>query len=203
MVKDKRGPYKIGLISTHGTGKTTLAYEVASLFKKHGFKVRVITEVAGEAFEEGIPINDNTNLSAQLHIMLRHMAEEQKAMARGYEIVICDRSVFDNWIYLERKCGYHQDILDLIRNYVKRFPYDALYKLPILNSEMTDDGIRDSENKEFQEDIFNRLGEFLDYMQIKHTKLPDPNTEFRKEWSEMIVNDALRKIKKWQTKLSL
>ncbi|MFC1685842.1 ATP-binding protein [Nanoarchaeota archaeon] len=203
MVNEKRGTYKIGLISTHGTGKTTLAYEVASLFKKKGFKVRVITEVAGEAFEEGIPINENTNLSAQMHILLRHMAEEMKAMARKYEIIICDRSVFDNWIYLERKCGYHQFILDLIREYAKKFPYDALYKLPILRKEMTDDGIRDSSNKDFQEDIFERLSEFLDYMQIKHSKLPDPQTELRNEWAEIIVNDALKKMKKWQTKLRL
>lgn len=202
MVEVKRGPYKIGLISTHGTGKTTLAYEVASLFKKMGFTVKVITEVAGEAFEEGIPINENTNIAAQLHIMLRHMAEETKATARNYEIIICDRSVFDNWIYMERKCGYKQFVLDLIREYAKEFPYDALYKIPITGKELSDDGTR-ATDKEFQEDVFKRLTEFLEFMHIKHTKLPDPKSEFRKEWSELIVNDAMKKLKKWQRKLSL
>ena len=202
MVSEKRGPYKIGLISTHGTGKTTLAYEVASQLKKRGFKVKVITEVAGEAFEEGVPINDDTNISAQLHILLRHMTEELKAEARKYEIIVCDRSVFDNWIYLERKCGYHQFIIDWIREYAKKFPYDALYKIPIIGGEPTKDGIR-ATDKDFQEDIFERLSKFLDYMQIKHTKLPDPQTEFRKEWADIIVEDTMKKMKKWQTKLLL
>lgn len=202
MVEDKRGPYKIGLISTHGTGKTTLAYEIASRFKRMGFTVKVITEVAGEAFEEGIPINENTNIAAQMHILLRHMAEETKAAARKYDVIICDRSVFDNWIYMERKCGYQQFVLDLIREYSKKFPYDALYKIPITEKELDEDGIRDTD-KEFQEDIFKRLTEFLEFMHIKHTKLPDPKTELRKEWSELIVNDAMKKLKKWQRKLSL
>jgi len=202
MVKKGFKPYKIGLISTHGTGKTTLAYEVASLLKKKGFKVKVITEVAGEALEEGIPINENTTIAAQLHILMRHISEELKAIARNYEIIICDRSVFDNWTYLERKCGYHQYILDFIRDYTKQFPYDSLYKIPITDIDLTEDGIR-ALDKEFQEDIFKRLSEFLDCMDIKHTSLPKPNSELRGEWSEIIVNDALKKLQKWQTKLSL
>ncbi len=199
---EKKGPYKIGLVSTHGTGKTTLAYEVASKLKKEGLKVKVISEVAGEAFEEGLPINEDTNIAAQFYILLKHMTEELKAAARKYEVIICDRSVFDNWIYLERKCGYHQYILDMIRDYAKQFPYDAIYKIPVVEKELTEDGIRDTD-KAFQEDIFGRLSKFLNYMEIKHTALPPPETELRNEWSEIIVNDALKKIKKWQTKLSL
>ncbi len=195
-------PFKIGLISTHGTGKTTLAYDVASQLKKRGFKVKVVSEVAGEAFEEGIPINEGTNLPAQLHILMRHMSEELKAQARGYEVIISDRSVFDNWIYLERKCGYNQAVLDFIREYSKLFPYDALYKLPLVG-ELRGDGIRDAANKDFQEDIFNRLTQFLKDSEIAHVALPIPSTELRGEWSEIITNDTLKKLKKWQKTLSL
>ena len=153
-------PYKIGLISTHGTGKTTLAYELAGEFKKRGFTVKVISEVAGDAFEEGIPINENTNLPAQLYVLLRHMAEEQKAVARNFDMIISDRSVYDNWVYLERKCGDHPFILDFIFNYVQKFPYSALYKLPLVG-ELQADGVRDAVNKDFQEDVFSRLTYFL------------------------------------------
>ena len=195
-------PFKIGLISTHGTGKTTLAYEIASQLKKRGFKVKVISEVATEAFEEGIPINEGTNLPAQMHVLLRHMAEELKATARGYEIVISDRSVFDNWIYMERKCGYHQFVIDFIREYSKEFPYNALYKLPLVG-EMKDDGVRDAQNKDFQQDIYKRLTQFLKDSGVEHTELPIPDSEFRGEWTEIIVNDTLKKMKKWQKTLSL
>jgi len=195
-------PFKIGLISTHGTGKTTLAYEVASQLKKRGFIVKVISEVAGEASEEGIPINEGTNLPAQMHVLLRHMTEELKATARGYEVIISDRSVFDNWVYLERKCGYQQFAIDFIRDYAKQFPYNALYKLPLVG-ELQEDGIRDAKNKDFQQDIYARLTHFLKDSGVEHTELPMPNTEFRGEWTEIIVNDTLKKMKKWQKTLSL
>lgn len=195
-------PYKIGLISTHGTGKTTLAYDVASELKKRGFKVKVVSEVAGEASEEGIPINENTNLTAQTYVLLKHMSEELKAISRKYEIIISDRSVFDNWVYLERKCGYQQFVIDFIREYAKQFPYDALYKLPLVG-ELVDDGIRDAVNKEFQQDIYVRLTNFLNDSGVPHIELPSPSTEFRKEWADIIVNDTLRKVKRWQKTLSL
>lgn len=195
-------PYKIGLISTHGTGKTTLAYEIASQLKRRGFKVKVISEVATEAFEEGIPINEGTNLPAQMHVLLRHMTEELKATARNYEVIISDRSVYDNWIYMERKCGYQQFAIDFIREYAKQFPYNALYKLPLVG-ELGDDGVRDSQNKDFQTDVYNRLTHFLEDSDVEHVELPMPNTEFRGEWSDIIVKDTLKKMKKWQKTLPL
>ena len=196
-------PYRIGLISTHGTGKTTLVYETASEFKKRGFNVRVISEVVREAIEEGIPINDSTTLTAQLHILLRHIAEELKASTRGFEVIICDRSVFDNLIYLERKCGRHQFIFDLVMSYAKEFPYSALYKLPLVG-ELEEDGVRDGKSKEFQVDIFERLTKFLKENDIRHEELPVPQTEFRKEWTDKIINDALKVLKpkkRWQKTL--
>ena len=197
-------PYKIGLISTHGTGKTTLVYEVASEFKKRGFNVGIVSEVVREAIEEGIPINNETTLDAQLHILLRHMAKELKATIKGHDVVICDRSVFDNLIYLERKFGRQQFIFDLVINYAKQSPYSALYKIPLVG-ELEEDGVREGKDKEFQEEVFTKLTDFLQENKIPHVELPSPNTEFRKEWTDWIINDALKvlnpKKQKWQKTL--
>ena len=92
-------------MSTHGTGKTTLCYDVAAQLKKRGFKVKVFSEIASSAYERGIPINENTTLNAQMYIMMQHISEELIAGIRGYQIVVCDRSVFDNLVYMERRCG--------------------------------------------------------------------------------------------------
>jgi hypothetical protein len=186
----KRRPYKIALISTHGTGKTTLCFDVAAELKKRGFKVKVFSEIAAAAYEQGIPINENTTLPAQLYILMQHITEELRAAIRNYQIVVCDRSVFDNWVYMERRCGGNAFILEFLRGYADKFPYDAIYKLPMVG-ELMEDGIRDAQNKAFQTDIYARLNTLLEELKIPHKTLPVPVSELRKEWADLIVNDTL------------
>ncbi len=114
MSLPKKRLYKIAFISTHGTGKTTLCYEVAAALKKHGLKVKVFSEIAAAAYEQGIPINETTTLPAQLYIMMQHITEELRAIIRNYQVVICDRSVFDNLVYMERRCGENKFIRDFL-----------------------------------------------------------------------------------------
>ncbi len=194
MSSTKKRPYKISLISTHGTGKTTLCYEVAAELKKRGQKVKVFSEIAAAAFEQGIPINETTTLPAQLYIMMQHITEELRGILRGYQVVVCDRSVFDNLAYMERRCGTNQFIRDFLQGYTEKFPYDVIYKLPMFGAEMTDDGIRDAESVEFQADIYDRLNALLTDLKIEHRTLPPPSTELRKEWSDLIVRETLEAL---------
>ncbi|MEI7527931.1 MAG: ATP-binding protein [Elusimicrobiota bacterium] len=190
----KRRPYKIALISTHGTGKTTLCFEVAAELKKRGLKVKVFSEIAAAAFEQGIPINENTTMPAQLYILMQHITEELRAAIRNYQVVVCDRSVFDNLVYMERRCGSNAFIRDFLRGYAEKFPYDVIYKLPMVDSEITDDGIREAQNKEFQTDIYLRLNTLLADLGIEHRTLPAPVSELRKEWADLIVGETLRAV---------
>jgi len=193
MSSAKKRPYKIALISTHGTGKTTLCYEVAAELKKRGLKVKVFSEIAAAAFEQGIPINENTTLPAQMYIMMLHITEELRATVRNYQVVVCDRSVFDNLAYMERRCGSNQFIRDFLQGYAEKFPYDVIYKLPMVG-ELVDDGIRDALSREFQADIYNRLNTLLEELKIEHRTLPAPNTELRKEWADLIVKETLEAL---------
>ncbi|PIU19795.1 MAG: hypothetical protein COT18_05610 [Elusimicrobia bacterium CG08_land_8_20_14_0_20_59_10] len=194
MSSAKKRPYKISLISTHGTGKTTLCYEVAAELKKRGLKVKVFSEIAAAAFEQGIPINESTTLPAQLYIMMQHITEELRGTLRGYQVVVCDRSVFDNLAYMERRCGTNQFIRDFLQGYAETFPYDVIYKLPMVG-ELMDDGIRDAKSQEFQADIYTRLNTLLDELKISHKTLPAPSTELRKEWADLIVKETLEAIR--------
>jgi len=196
MTNIKRRPYKISLISTHGTGKTTLCYEVAAALKKRGLKVKVFSEIAASAYEQGIPINENTTLPAQMYILMQHIAEELRAAIRHYQVVVCDRSVFDNWIYMERRCGGagNEFVLEFLKGYSGKFPYDAIYKLPLVG-ELMDDGIRDAQNKVFQADIYERLNKLLEDLKIPYKTLPAPTSELRKEWADLIVQDTLAAFK--------
>jgi hypothetical protein len=192
----KRRPYKIALISTHGTGKTTLCFDVAAELKKRGLKVKVFSEIAASAYEQGIPINDNTTLPAQLYILMQHIAEELRASIRNYQVVVCDRSVFDNWVYMERRCGGagNEFILEFLKGYADKFQYDAIYKLPLLG-ELEEDGIRDAQNKAFQLDIAARLDKLLEDLKIPHKTLPSQVSALRKEWSDLIVQDTLSALR--------
>jgi len=194
MSHTRKRPYKISLISTHGTGKTTLCFEVAAELKKRGVKVKVFSEIAASACEQGIPINENTTLPAQMYIMMQHITEELRGTLRNYQVVVCDRSVFDNLVYMERRCGQHQFVRDFLKAYSEKFPYDVIYKLPMVG-ELMDDGIRDAHNHEFQADIYDRLNKLLAEMKIPHRTLPPPTTELRKEWADLIVNDTLEALK--------
>ncbi|MBU2573507.1 MAG: ATP-binding protein [Elusimicrobia bacterium] len=194
MPPTKKRLYKIAFISTHGTGKTTLCYEVAAELKKHGLKVKVFSEIAAAAYEQGIPINETTTLPAQLYIMMQHITEELRAIIRNYQVVICDRSVFDNLVYLERRCGENRFIRDFLQGYAEKFPYDMIYKLPLVG-ELIDDGIREVYNKEFQVDIYDRLNKLLEELNIPHKTLPMPSTEMRKEWAGIIVQETLEAIR--------
>ena len=193
MPSIKKRPYKIALISTHGTGKTTLCYEVAAELKKRGFKVKVFSEMAAAAFEQGIPINETTTLPAQMYIMMQHITEELRATIRNYQVVVCDRSVFDNLAYMERRCGSNRFIRDFLQGYAEKFPYDVIYKLPMVG-ELVDDGIRDARSLEFQVDIYNRLNALLEELKIEHRTLPAPSTELRKEWAALIVRETLEAL---------
>ncbi len=193
MPHTKKRPYKISLISTHGTGKTTLCYEVAAELKKRGLKVKVFSEIAASAFEQGIPINETTTLPAQMYIMMQHITEELRGALRGYQVVICDRSVFDNLAYLERRCGEQTFLRDFLRNYAEKFPYAAIYKLPMVG-ELMDDGIRNAQSVEFQADIYNRLNTLLSDMKIEHRTLPTPTTELRREWADLIVRETMEAL---------
>ena len=193
MPSTKKRPYKISLISTHGTGKTTLCYEVAAELKKRGVKVKVFSEIAASAFEQGIPINQSTTLPAQLYIMMQHITEELQGSLHNYQVVVCDRSVFDNLVYMERRCGSNRFIRDFLQGYAEKFPYDVIYKLPMVG-ELMDDGIRNAHSLEFQADIYGRLNALLEELKIEHRTLPAPSTALRKEWADLIVRETLEAL---------
>ena len=106
---------------------------------------------------------------------------------------MCDRSVFDNLAYMERRCGSNQFIRDFLQGYAEKFPYDVIYKLP-MTGELMADGIRDAQSLEFQQDIYDRLNTLLEELKIEHRTLPVPSTELRKEWADLIVRETLEAL---------
>lgn len=136
---------KIAFIGSHGVGKTTLCYDLAARLKRQDRAVDLVKEVARRC---PLPINRETTLAAQVWILHTQIADEIAAAAQN-DIVICDRSVLDNYAYLVHQVGHRAALDAMVREWVAT--YDRLFKVPIMHAP-TFDGQRDV-SRTFQEDI--------------------------------------------------
>lgn len=119
---------KLAFVGTHGVGKTTLCFDLASQLKRLDLGVDLVKEVARRC---PLPINEETTLDAQAWILHTQMAEEIAAAA-SYEVVVCDRSVLDNYAYLVARIGRRPELDPLVGSWIRT--YDALFKVPVLEA---------------------------------------------------------------------
>jgi nicotinamide riboside kinase len=126
-VPDRRR-LKLAFVGSHGVGKTTLCFDLASQLKRLDFGVELVKEVARRC---PLPINEETTLDAQAWILHTQIAEEMAAAAT-YEVVVCDRSVLDNYAYLVARVGQRPELDPLVRSWIRT--YDALFKVPVLEA---------------------------------------------------------------------
>lgn len=127
---------KIAFIGSHGVGKTTLCFDLAARLKRLDMAVDLVKEVARAC---PLPINQDTTLEAQAWILHTQIAEEIAAASR-YDVVVCDRSVLDNYAYLTCRAGRLPEYDALVRAWVAS--YDGLFKVPIIAAPSFD-GTRD------------------------------------------------------------
>jgi GTPase SAR1 family protein len=140
---------KIAFIGTHGVGKTTLCYGLAARLKRRDVALDIVHEVARRC---PLPINESTTATAQRWILLTQIAEELVAAAR-YPVVLCDRSVLDNYVYLLTAAGADAAFDDLVARWLPS--YDLLVYVPILDTP-SPDGVR-AADPGFQRAIDERL----------------------------------------------
>ena len=156
---------KIAFVGTHGVGKTTLCFDLAAHLKRLDFGVDLVKEVARRC---PLPINEETTLDAQLWILHSQVAEEVAAMAM-YEVVVCDRSVLDNYAYLVHKIGRRPELDQLVREWIKG--YDALFKVPVIQAPSFD-GKR-AVSRQFQLEIDATIDELVRAFEVPVVSL-DP-----------------------------
>jgi nicotinamide riboside kinase len=167
---------KLAFIGSHGVGKTTLCYDLAARLKRQDRIIELVMEVARRC---PLPINRDTTVQAQAWILHTQVASEIAAAAEA-EIVICDRSVLDNYAYLVQQVG-RQPVYDgLVAEWIGS--YDALFKVPIIHPPSFD-GRRDV-SRDFQLAIDRTIDELLAAFAVPHHRL-DPQT--REGW----VDDVL------------
>lgn len=186
----KDGHAKIAFIGTHGVGKTTLCYGLASRLKRRDVSIDVVHEVARRC---PLPINEETSIAAQSWILHTQIAEELVAQAR-YPVVICDRSVLDNYVYLLLAAGRQQALEDLMEFWIGS--YDFLVHVPLIE-QPSPDGIR-SPDPAFQRAVDERLVRELGERGLEALHL-DP--ERRTEWLDAVEQEVWLRLRPAQLPL--
>lgn len=171
---------KIAFIGTHGVGKTTLCYDLAAALKKQGIVVDIVKEVARLS---PLPINRQTSLEAQMWILSTQIAEEIRSAAH-HDVVVCDRSVLDNYAYLVLAAHRQRWLEPLVNRWMKG--YDLLFKVPIDGSPAAD-GVRDTDEL-FMRSIDSLVDELLADRKLDCERLP---TGHREDWASIVTERAL------------
>lgn len=141
--------FKIALVGTHGVNKTTIAYELAGVLKRKGRTVELLTEIAREC---PFPLNEQATREAYQWIIARQVQLEIEKSPRA-DVLVCDRSVLDNFAYYVRRYGKVGEEADALGLYCRSWmrTYDLLVRLPVVEA-LAPDGFR-STNAEFQREI--------------------------------------------------
>lgn len=185
-----REKFKIAFIGTHGVGKTTLCYGLAARLKSRDLSLEVVGEVARRC---PLPINRNTTTAAQSWILHSQIAEEILASER-HDVVICDRSVLDNFIYLLISSGHQPGLEELINLWTAS--YDLLVHVPVTSNPRAD-GLR-STDPSFQKMVEDRLIQEIKKRGLEVLGLVgDP----RSEWLDKVERVAWQQLRPDQLEL--
>ena len=117
---------KIGIMGTHGTGKTTLAFELALKYKKENpsMNVKMMAEVARKC---PYPINEASTQRSQRWIWAAQMVAELDGMRN--DILVCDRTILDSLAY-SKLFGFDHILCDFMEVSVRwMLTYEKIYWL--------------------------------------------------------------------------
>lgn len=172
---------KIAFIGTHGVGKTTLCYDLAAALKRRNVHVDMVKEVARLS---PLPINRQTSLDAQTWILTTQIAEEIRSSVH-HQVVVCDRSVLDNYAYMALACGRQPVFERLSVHWMKT--YDLLFKVPIAGLASAD-GVRDTDEF-FMRAIDQLVDTLLAEKKIAAHQLPPGG---RDSWIDLVKDVVLQ-----------
>lgn len=146
----------IAFSSTHGTGKSSLAYMTAAKMKLKGLNVIVLDELARKC---PFPINKDADERTQIWIMLRQALEEIELIDK-VDYLIVDRSIYDGYFY-DRVVNFDKFTLcDPFLNYASAHVAVYYKKIYVPDKDsfnfQVEDGIRDME-KDFRDDVYKMI----------------------------------------------
>lgn len=182
--------FKLAFVGSHGVGKTTLCYALAARLKARDIVLGLVEEVARRS---PLPINRDTTIAAQSWILHTQIADELVASSR-HDMVICDRSVLDNYVYLLLAAGKQPLLEGLVDGWMTS--YDLLVHVPIIDQPRAD-GLR-STDPAFQRSVDARLLAEVESRRLSLLRLP---ADDRDGWVETVETTVLDRLEPAQLQL--
>jgi predicted ATPase len=106
-----RAPFKVGIIGTHSTGKTTFLNNLEASLKSSGLTVERIERVAVRAQELGFPILTEHTFESTLWVMAEILKQEaEKSLC--CDVILVDRAILDALAYLRAALQISRRTLD-------------------------------------------------------------------------------------------
>ena len=162
---------KIAIIGTHGVGKTILTLTIASELRKFNVDADVVCEISRRS---PYPINEATTRQGQQWIMATQMQQELECGLRC-KVVVCDRSVLDNYAYMVRAVGRQLYLHPLLREWMPS--YDALFHVPVVEEEIVPD-VKRAPSPAFRREIDKIINDLLAEFELEKrvVRLPQDRT---------------------------
>jgi nicotinamide riboside kinase len=174
---------KVAFIGSHGVGKTTLCYGLAARLKARDVTLEVVHEVARQC---PLPINEQTSVAAQSWILHTQVAAEIVAAER-YPVVVCDRSVLDNYVYMLLAAGRQRSLEVMVAAWLAT--YDLLVLVPIVD-EPRPDGLR-ATDPSFQHAVEDGVRRELHQRELAALLL-DPGQ--RESWVRQVEEEVMARL---------
>ncbi len=176
--------FKVAFIGSHGVGKTTLVYGLAARLKARDHALEVVVEVARRC---PLQLNEETSLAAQSWILHTQIGDEVIAEER-YPIVLCDRSVLDNYVYLMLAKGTQAHLERLVEHWMTT--YSLLVHVPVAPGPLTADGVRSTDTA-FQATVATRL---LQELEQRELDFIDLDSNDRSSWIDQVEDAVLPRL---------
>jgi|LGVF01.2.fsa_nt_gb thymidylate kinase len=101
---------KFALTGVHGSGKTTLLLKIEKELTERDITCVCVNEVARECpFQTGM----ETTFDAQTWIFTEQLRRELIAMDTGAQVILCDRTLLDNMMYMRRFVDHEDSPFDV------------------------------------------------------------------------------------------
>ena len=163
----------IAFSGTHGSGKSTCAYQLTTKMKLKGYNVILLDELARKC---PFPINKDADERTQIWIMLKQALEEIE-LVDGVDYLIVDRGIYDGYFY-DRVVNDNMTLCDHFLGYASVHASQYYKKIYVTDKDSFNfqiaDGVRDMEKK-FRDDVFEMVLSCYDRWNIhreENNKIP-------------------------------
>jgi hypothetical protein len=161
MIHKKRSV--ISYTGSHGTGKSTGAGRYYEFMKESKTNLAVSFSADIEAMCP-YPINKQTTEQAQAWIFAAQLKHEFDAMSR-FDVVITDRTIIDTIAYslVAGFTSQAQAMLSYAEHHIQHYDL-IIFKKIFLNPYLYPDGIRETEDLKFRQDVEDTLLSLYDQL---------------------------------------